>query len=434
MASLNKKQTIYTYEGAVAKHIPPKQQLERSVMSCMLWEGEFYEDGVTIAKRIAGLIAQIPAKDVAEIATKAKTEMHLRHTPLFMARELARTIDGRKQLAEAFAALITRPDDITEFLSIYWKDNSEEPLAKQIKKHLGASFARFDEYQLQKYNGGKKAVKLRDAIRILRPKPANQEQSELWRKLVKDELATPDTWEVEISASKDKKLSWERLLKESKLGGLAMLRNIRNMKQAGVDSDLIKHGIATLKSAKLLPMNFISAATHNPEYESDIEVKFLECFAGKPKMSGKTAILVDVSGSMRGALSGRSELQRKDVACALAMIARETFEDCNIYSFSDKLAIIPARHGFALKDAIINSQPHSGTQLGEAVRHVVSALTPDRIIVITDEQSSDPVPDVKGGYMINVASNKNGVGYGAWFHIDGWSDKVINYVYEHEKQ
>jgi hypothetical protein len=55
----------------------------------------------------------------------------------------------------------------------------------------------------------------------------------------------------------------------------------------------------------------------------------------------------------------------------------------------------------------------------------------DRLIVVTDEQSHDPVPQLKG-YMINVASNQNGVGYGQWVHIDGWSDKVLDYIVKYE--
>ena len=62
-------------------------------------------------------------------------------------------------------------------------------------------------------------------------------------------------------------------------------------------------------------------------------------------------------------------------------------------------------------------------------------LNPTRLMVITDEQSHDPVPDPSGlGYMINVASNQNGVGYGAWHHIDGWSEAVVNYIGEVEKE
>jgi len=57
----------------------------------------------------------------------------------------------------------------------------------------------------------------------------------------------------------------------------------------------------------------------------------------------------------------------------------------------------------------------------------------DRLIVITDEQSHDRVPAAKGkGYVINVASARNGVGYGEWTHIDGWSEAVIDYIAELE--
>jgi 60 kDa SS-A/Ro ribonucleoprotein len=58
----------------------------------------------------------------------------------------------------------------------------------------------------------------------------------------------------------------------------------------------------------------------------------------------------------------------------------------------------------------------------------------DRIIVITDEQAHDRVLGPPGrGYVINVASFKNGVGYGAWTHIDGWSEAVVEYIRELER-
>jgi 60 kDa SS-A/Ro ribonucleoprotein len=34
--------------------------------------------------------------------------------------------------------------------------------------------------------------------------------------------------------------------------------------------------------------------------------------------------------------------------------------------------------------------------------------------------------------VINVASNRNGVGYGAWTHVDGWSEAVVDYIAELE--
>ena len=30
--------------------------------------------------------------------------------------------------------------------------------------------------------------------------------------------------------------------------------------------------------------------------------------------------------------------------------------------------------------------------------------------------------------MVNVASARNGVGYGAWAHIDGWSEAIVDYI------
>ncbi len=428
MATLNRLRKIFTHEGAPAARINPLAQLERSVMSCLLWESEFYEDGQTIAQRIADLVKTVPAADVARVAAQAKEDMRLRHVPLLLARELMRTKEGRALAKGLFSRVVLRPDDITEFLAIYWKDNNNEPLAKQVKRWLGDAFRKFDEYQLAKYNGGQKSVKLRDALRITRPKPAHQAQSELWRKLVKGELAAPDTWEVELSKGGDKKASWSRLLSEGKLGGLAMIRNIRNMAKAGVEDEVIRAGIRELKAGRLLPINFIASARHNPQFEPELESKFFECFAGREKLGGKTIILVDVSGSMNYGLSARSEMKRMDVACSLAMIGREMFEDLRVFTFSNELVEVPGRRGFALRDAITCSQPHGGTELGKAV-----GLLParDRLIVITDEQSHDPVPQLKG-YMINVASNKNGVGYGPWVHIDGWSDNVLDYVVKYE--
>ena len=55
-------------------------------------------------------------------------------------------------------------------------------------------------------------------------------------------------------------------------------------------------------------------------------------------------------------------------------------------------------------------------------------------MVITDEQSHDHVPAPHGrGYVINVASNRNGVEYGQWMHVDGWSEGVVEFIAELER-
>lgn len=161
--------------------------------------------------------------------------------------------------------------------------------------------------------------------------------------------------------------------------------------------------------------------------------KMLQCIGSKEKLPGKTVILVDVSGSMEAKISAKSDISRLDAACGVAIIARSMCEHVSVYTFSDLLVEVPPRDGFALRDAIANSQPHLSTYLGKAVSRINRAHY-DRLIVFTDEQSHDAVPNPNGtGYLINVAANKNGVGYGKWIHIDGFSESVMDFIFESEQ-
>jgi len=414
-----------TYEGAPAKQISPELQLRRSVLACMLWEDQFYEDGVAIAGRIRELVAKVPAEKVAALAVEAREKMKLRHAPLLLVREMARLATHRHLVAETLTCVIQRADELTEFVAIYWSEG-KQPLSAQVKKGLAAAFTRFDEYALAKYNRAT-PVKLRDVLFLSHAKPVDAAQAELWKRLVEGKLAIPDTWEVALSSGGDKREAWERLLSENKLGALALLRNLRNMAEAKVSEQAIRDGLARMKTDRVLPFRFIAAARYAPQWEPDLEKAMFRALEGQSKLPGKTVLLVDVSGSMDAPLSRRSEMRRNDAAYGLAVLLREIAEDVSIYTFSDRLVRVPARQGFALRDALNASQPHNGTYLGHALKGLDEAH--DRLIVITDEQSHDPVPNPKArGYVLNVASYQNGVGYGAWMHIDGWSDSVIEYI------
>ena len=444
---------IVTYEGGKATHISSYQELRRSVCSCLLWEGEFYESGVTIAKRIMDTVKRCKPEQVAELAIESRERFKLRHVPLLLVRELARV--GYKGTAETLAKVIQRPDEMPEFLALYWKEG-RCPVSAQVKKGLAEAFTRFNRYQLGKYNRDE-AIKLRDVLFITHGKPKDEQQAKDWKDLIDGTLEPPDTWEVALSSGADKKATWERLLAENTLGALAILRNLRNMKQSGVDESLIFMGLEKIKVDRILPFRFISAARYAPQWEPWLETAMLKCLGTQEKLPGHTVMLLDVSGSMDATMSAKSDITRLDGACGIAMLLREICEQVDIFTFSMKLIQIPARRGFALRDAICGSQQHSGTPLGLAVKSIYSdrgekttalgfgyhgrqdveykgqGLRPDRLIVITDEQSADNVPQPIGkGYMINVASNRNGVGYGAWVHIDGFSEAVIDWVREYE--
>lgn len=428
------RQKITTHEGGSAKHINPELALRRSVMSCLLWESEFYEDGMEIAERIAELIPRVDPMKVYNIAVAAREESKLRHVPLLIAREMARLPKHKKLVAATLDRIIQRADELSEFLSIYWKDK-RQPLSAQVKKGLALAFRKFNEYELAKYNR-EGSVKLRDVLFLCHAKPKDAGQEALWKRLVNNELAVPDTWEVSLSSKDElsKKDKWERLLQEKKLGALALLRNLRNMTQEKVDEKLIRAGLLNLKPGRTFPFRFIAAARYAPEFEPELERAMFKEIEGQEKLSGKTILLVDVSGSMNDRLSSKSEMTRMDAACGLAVLAREVCENAVIVAFSDVAINVPARRGFALRDAIIHSQPHSGTYLGHALEAARKFTTADRIIVITDEQAHDTVHGPIGtGYLINVASAKNGVGYGDWTHIDGWSESVLKYIQEVER-
>ena len=330
-------------------------------------------------------------------------------------------------MAETLEHVIQRADELAEFVAIYWKDG-RAPLSAQVKKGLAAAFPKFDEYQLAKYDRGG-PIKLRDVLFLSHAKPRDAAQASVWKKLVWGRLAGPDTWEVALSSGADKREAWERLLREQKLGALALLRNLRNMREAGVDESFVLPALGAMSTSRVLPFRFLAAARYAPQWEEALEHAMLKSLADQPKLGGRTIVLVDVSGSMTAPLSRRSEMQRTDAAYGLAVLVREICEKVAVYSFSDRVVEIPARRGFALRDAIDASQPHSGTSLGNALELLNKNERYNRLIVITDEQAHDRVPAPKGnGYVINVASYQNGVGYGKWTHIDGWSDSVVEYI------
>src|SRR6202007_2263470 len=117
-------------------------------------------------------------------------------------------------------------------VAIYWAQG-RTPLSAQVKKGLAAAFTKFDEHALAKYDRAG-VVRLRDVLFLCHAKPKDADQAGSWRRLIEGHLYTPDTWEVTLSRGGDKREHWERLLAEHKLGGLALLRNLRNMKDAGV--------------------------------------------------------------------------------------------------------------------------------------------------------------------------------------------------------
>ena len=434
--------------GAIADRTSELNELYRTVLACMLWEDAYYEGGISIAQRIAQLVPEVDPERVSALAVAARSEGKLRSVPLFLAREMARHDSHKPFVSNTLATVIQRADELAEFLAIYWKDK-KQPLAAQVKKGLAKAFTKFDEYALSKYNRDNK-IKLRDVLFLCHAKPVDKAQERLWKRLINDELKVPDTWEVALSATQgdaeNKKEAWERLLKENKLGALALLRNLRNFEQTGVDRDLVQVALKRCKTDRVLPFRFITAVKHAPRYQAALEDTMLRAIEGKHILKGKTVVVIDVSGSMSGRISGKTEMSRMECAASLCILLRELCEDSVFYATAGhdgscihKAELVRPHRGFALRDAILASANRLGgggiflKQVMDFTRNAEKKA--DRVIVITDEVDTDNKANPqtadawgKRNYIINISVEKGGVAFKKFNHINGFSESVLDYI------
>lgn len=424
--------------------------LRRVVLANLLWEDGAYVDGETTAAAIRRLIPLCNPEDVSALAEEARIVQKLRHTPLFIVAEMCKYEGTKPYVPEVLPRIITRADMLTDFLAIYW-NKKKTPIAKCAKKGLAAAFHNFNEYKLAKYDRNS-AIKLRDVMFLVHPRPRNEYETKLFAKITSRTLDVPETWEVMLSRGDDKKATWTTLINEGKIGGLAMLRNIRNMRQAGVDRKVIEKGLSELKSSMLLPMNFLQAADNNPEFKRQIEDAMIESYKSLPKLPGRTLFIVDVSGSMGARYSSKSEYNRLDAAAVMAMLASNQCEDFELVCTggSDAASVHKTEHikypsrGFDIIDQIKTSARHLGGG-GIFTRQCLDWCKAniggefDRIIIFSDSQDCDrnhtlPRPYGKYNYIVDVSSERRGINYkGIWTaEVSGFSEHFLTFIAGYE--
>lgn len=434
--------------GALAAKQSNVALLRRAVLANLLWEDVAYMDGVKVAEEIKRLIPLCPAIDVYNIALEARTMQKLRHTPLFIAVEMCKYPEHKMFVQDLLPQIITRADMLTDFLALYW-NGKKKPICNQAKKGLAKAFHNFNEYKFAKYDRDA-AIKLRDVMFLCRPKPKNQYETELFKKVANRTLTPPETWEVMLSRGDNKKEAWTKLITEGKIGGLAMLRNIANMQKASVDKKVIKEGLKSLKSSMLLPLDFWKAARMNSAFDRDIEDAMIEAYKNLPKLPGKTLFIVDVSGSMGSLTSGNSVFNRMDQACAMAILAANQCEDFELVATAGNDGsriqasewIQYPKKGFDLATQIMNTRRHIGgggiftRQCLEWCKNKFKGQEFDRIIIFSDSQDCDypdkriPKPFGKHNYIVDVSAHTKGVNYkGVWdAEISGWSEHFLTYI------
>jgi len=165
-------------QGGASSSQSPEQQLRRAIFAAGRRKCPSAEEALVVAE----LVTKVQPEKIAALAVEGSEHIKLRRASLLLVREMARHKATRALVAETLARVIHTPDDLIDFVALYWNDG-RVPLSSQVKKGLAAAFPKFDESQLAKSKPGG-PIKLRDVLFLSHAKPRDQTQAAVWKKLI----------------------------------------------------------------------------------------------------------------------------------------------------------------------------------------------------------------------------------------------------------
>ncbi len=464
-----------TYEGAPAIKTPDlKEDLVRKVLTTFFNEPKFYGN---VKEQTADLIAsirrmaEVDPKFLRNLAIYARNEFHLRSVTHVIIAELAATVQGKPYVRKLVKEIVVRPDDMTEIMS-YYLNTHGKPIPNSLKKGLADVFGKFDEYQLQKYNRAQD-VRLKDILCIAHPTPQNFEQSDMWKRLLENNLQTPYTWEVELSTKGNNQETWKELIESGRVGYMALLRNLRNI--LTVEPDNIQKVISTISNknkvlkSRQLPFRFYSAYKEVEKILSFNTQGMLKAIENALEYSvenietipGNTFISMDDSLSMTWCSPSRkSQVSCADIAAVLTAIANRICDRSITSAFSSSfrpITINPNNGIIANAKTLINQFEGGGTYMHLAFKWLTEKrVAADRIIIVSDDQAHPAfsgdlyhrfIRGTEGSARDYFEKYKKEVNPDVWLHlidtagygrqqflgekvnyIGGWSEKVLTFI------
>lgn len=337
MPHFNEKKTSGTTNLAGGKAYKESAQMQLvSLLLTSFGDDKYYQTATDIFDKLDSLIAVCDKEFCAKAIVFARKQFGMRTITHYAASVLAKHIGGAEWGKAFYNAVVNRPDDMTEIIACHL--NRKEKVTNAMKKGFAEALGRFDGYSLAKYRGEGNTVKLVDVVNLCHPKETQRNNGAL-TKLVNGELKSHDTWESELSAVGNdveaKKAVWRRLLAENKLGYFALLRNLRNIIGLG-DTELKQSALAALlnenaiRKSLVLPFRFSTAYKEMQVVDTDaarcISRSCEIACANVPKLSGKTLVALDVSGSMQNVA---------DIAALFAAVLVKS-NDCDIITFAER--------------------------------------------------------------------------------------------------
>jgi hypothetical protein len=356
-----------------------------------------------------------------QVAVNLRNDQYIRTTPQVILVRAANhdSVRGTGLVREYAPEIIKRADEPSVCLAYQLDEYGRKSIPNSLKKALRDKLATFNEYQLGKYRMDGRLVKTVDVVNLVHPirTPAID-------KLVKGDLTVSGkTWEAIRSAGG----SWEEALEV--MGHMALLRNLRNLEQAGVDSDLyVDKLVEGVEKGKQLPFRYYSAykacrdADCGPVVLDAVEYCLNNSMKNVPSFKGKVISLCDNSGSAWGTCtSSMGTMHIAEIANLTGVITAKAATGAGYVGvFGDNLDIIPITKSSSIFDAA-DKCSRSGRGIGGGTengiwifwRDAIKKRTKyDHVFVYSDMQAGH------GGLFGHDPRDYNGYVWSNGRHID----------------
>lgn len=398
--------TVANLAGGTAYAQTPQMQLVSMLLTSFA-QDQFYRSAQNTFDGIAQLLPQVDSRFAAQTALYARHQYGMRSITHVLASELAAHASGQAWSKTFYDRIVRRPDDMTEIAAYYFSKGGKT-LPNAMKKGFASAFGRFDAYQLAKYRGEQKTVKLVDLVNLVRPVP-NERNALALKQLVADQLKSDSTWEARLTQAGQqaeneaekaelKNAAWTELLRANKLGYLALLRNLRNIAEQA--PELAPEVAAQLtdrqriKQSLVLPFQFLAALDAVQQVAGPQQRTLLNALNtalelaldNVPRFAGRTLVVLDDSGSMTARptqYANRTPLQ----IGALFAAALYKANDADLMRFSDDAAYVranPADSMASIADKLVKNARSAGTNFHAIFQRANQRY--DRIVILSDMQ------------------------------------------------
>lgn len=394
-----------SYEGGSVYNKNLVEDYLNNLFSSFIEDG-FYESRQKKMERFLDLTTevgnQLGNEFLAKTSVFARNELGMRSASQLIASYLNdKKFDNKRAYYRNFCH---RPDDVAEIFGAI--DMIGQKRSHATVRGCGDYLAKLNEYQLGKYKMLGKEYNMYDLINITHAKSSSVDN------FMKGEIESPDTWEIKISTAKteaERAEEWIRLVKEDKLGYLALLRNLNNILNAmsitGTDDLLlIEDKIvskltdeASIKKSLVFPYQIYCAyknmKAHPFMIDNALDKAFRIACGNMEKFEGKSVIMLDVSGSMEDIISSHSNITIKEVGACYAA-ALYISQDCDFVKFGTDAKSCSYNKIDNVFNIISNMCEEDkcgyGTHIGMAFAKLNKHY--DRIFIVSDMQVMKEVP------------------------------------------